>query len=475
MSTTPFRLRFAPSPTGNLHIGGARTALFNWLLARHSGGQFIVRIEDTDMERSKRVFEDAILHELRWLGLDWDEGPDVGGPHAPYRQTERLDRYHKVIQRLLADGSAYRCTCTEERLTSLRADQEAAKSGRRGYDGRCRDLCLGPDAGAHVIRLRVPDGDTVVDDLVKGNVRFSNGDIEDFVIARAGSAHELGMPMYNFVVTCDDVDMGITHVLRGDEHLINTPKQLLIYAAMGAPPPRFGHMPLILALDGSKMSKRNGETSVGAYRELGIHPEAMMSYLARLGWSCGDQEIFTVEELKTLFTTQGIGSSPSKWDMEKLVWVNSQWMRSLPAETMAERARVFFAGRGWAQHPREAALIACLRERTRTLVELADAARVFFSEDYPKDEAVMAATLPAAREILTGVRDLLAAQTDWSEASLEATVHGWCEARGIKLGKVAQPVRVALCGQKVGPGLYQTLHVLGRDVALARLTASVGG
>lgn len=464
---TPLRLRFAPSPTGNLHIGGARTALFNWLLARKSGGQFILRVEDTDTDRSKRQFEDAILHELRWLGLDWDEGPDVGGPHAPYRQTERMDGYNAVIQRMLAEGTAYRCNCTEQRVDALRIEQEASKASRRGYDGHCRSLNLGHECGAHVVRLKVPEGETLVDDLVKGPVSFANADIEDFVIARSG-----GMPMYNFVVVSDDVDMGITHVLRGDEHLINTPKQLLIYAAMGATPPRFGHMPLILALDGSKMSKRNGETSTGAYRELGFHPEALMGYLVRLGWSCGDQEIFTVDELKTLFTAQGIGKSPAKWDLEKLTWVNSHWMRSLPVEVVATRARAFFAARGWAEHPRELALVACLRERTRTLVELADAARIFFSDDYPRDEAVIAATLPAAREILTGVVALLEGQSDWDEKALEAAVHGWCEGRGLKLGKVAQPVRVALCGQKVGPGLYQTLHVLGRDEALGRLRAA---
>ena len=464
------RLRFAPSPTGNLHIGGARTALFNWLLARKGDGQFILRVEDTDVERSKRHFEDAILHELRWLGLDWDEGPDVGGPHAPYRQTERLDRYSQVIAGLLDQGKAYRCVCSEERLDTLRADQESAKASRRGYDGHCRDLRLGADAGAFVVRLRVPEGDTVVDDLVKGDVRFANADIEDFVIAR-----QAGMPMYNFVVTCDDIDMGITHVLRGDEHLINTPKQLLLYAAIGAPPPRFGHMPLILALDGSKMSKRNGETSTSAYREMGMHPEAMMCYLARLGWSCGDQEIFTAEELKRLFTSQSIGKGPSKWDIEKLTWVNSHWMRSLPLETVVARARPFFAAHGWAEHPREPALVACLRERTRTLVELAVAARVFFTDDYPRDQAVIAATLPAGKPVLEAIFGLLNAQEDWSEPALEASVHGWCEANGVKLGKVAQPVRVALCGQKVGPGLYQTLHVLGREEALGRLGAAIGG
>jgi glutamyl-tRNA synthetase len=481
MSSSPVRVRFAPSPTGNLHIGGARTALFNWLLARKTGGQFIIRVEDTDAERSKRHFEDAILGELRWLGLDWDEGPDVGGPHAPYRQTERMERYNALYTQMLKDGTAYRCTCSEERLNALRADQEAQKAARRGYDGHCRDAGLGADCGPHVVRLRVPEGETHVDDLIKGDVCFANADIEDFVIVRPD-----GMPMYNFVVVCDDVDMGITHVLRGDEHLINTPKQLLIYAALATAaagsgaqllgsvvPPRFGHMPLILALDGSKMSKRNGETSVGAYRELGIHPEAMMNYLARLGWSHGDQEIFSVDDLRTLFTAEGIGKSPSKWDMEKLTWVNSHWMRALPAETVALRARAFFADRGWSAHPREVALVACLRERTRTLVELADAARIFFTDDYVRDEAVMAATLPAARDVLTGVVTVLSATEDWSEKSLEAAVHGWCETNGIKLGKVAQPVRVALCGQKVGPGLYQTLHVLGREVALQRLQAAI--
>ncbi len=473
--TTPLRLRFAPSPTGNLHIGGARTAIFNWLLARKSGGQFIIRVEDTDLERSKRAFEDAMLAELRWLGLDWDEGPDVGGPHPPYRQSERMTSYEAVLSQLLESGGAYRCNCTEERVDGLRAEQEASKASRRGYDGHCRALNLDSTCGKHVIRLKVPEGETIVDDLVKGSVSFANADIEDFVIARSGAeAGAFGMPMYNFVVVADDVAMRITHVLRGDEHLINTPKQLLIYAAMGATPPRFGHMPLILGKDGRKLSKRDGATATREYRELGFHPEALLGYLVRLGWSCGDQEIFTLDELKVVFTTQGLGTGGAKWDLEKLAWVNGHWMRALPLATVAMRARAFFAARGWAEHPREEALVACLRERTRTLVELADAARMFFGDEYPRDEAVISATLPGARDVLSRVGEVLEGVADWSEPALEAAVHGWCEANGVKLGKVAQPVRVALCGQKTGPGLYQTLHVLGRDASLSRLRAAIG-
>lgn len=463
------RVRFAPSPTGYLHIGGARTAMFNWLLARHTGGTFILRIEDTDEDRSKAEYEQVIFNELRWLGIDWDEGPDVGGPHAPYRQTERTANYRAAAEKMLAAGTAYRCTCSVERLDALRAAAEARKENPR-YDGHCRELGLGPDCGPHTLRLKVGPGQTVVDDLIKGPVVYENAELDDLILVRTD-----GMPTYNFVVVCDDVAMGMTHVLRGDEHLNNTPKQLLIYRALGATPPRFGHMPLILNLEGKKMSKRDGETSVGEYRLNGFLPEGMTNYLARLGWSHGDQEIFSKDELVAAFTVEGIGKSPGKWDMDKLIWVNAHWMRSLPVELLAERARPFFEARGCVLHARYPDAVKALRERHRTLAELADAGAFFFlpDEKVPRDAAAVAAHLVPARPLLGQVTALLEAASDWSEAGLEATVTAWCERTGTKLGKVAQPVRVALTGQKVGPGLFQTLAVLGPEVSLRRLRAAL--
>jgi glutamyl-tRNA synthetase len=466
---TPLRVRFAPSPTGYLHIGGARTAMFNWLLARNLGGTFVLRIEDTDEDRSTPEYEAVILRELRWLGLDWDEGPDVGGPYAPYRQTERMHTYRDATERMLAAGTAYRCTCTVERIDALRAEQEARKQKPR-YDGHCRDLRLGPDCGPHTIRLRVETGETVVPDLIKGRVVYDNGELDDLILVRTD-----GVPTYNFVVVCDDVAMAITHVLRGDEHLNNTPKQLLIYSALGATPPRFGHMPLILNLEGKKMSKRDGETSVAEYRANGFLPEGMMNYLARLGWSHGDQEIFSKEDLVRLFSVEGIGTSPGKWDMDKLGWVNAHWMRTLPVERIAEAARPLFEARGCVLDERYVDAVRVLRERHRTLVELADAGAFFFVPDdrVARDEAAFTSVIVPARTLLGDVARLLAAQEDWSETALEASVSTWCAETGTKLGKVAQPVRVALTGQKVGPGLFQTLAVLGRETSLRRIRSAL--
>jgi len=465
------RVRFAPSPTGYLHIGGARSAMFNWLLARHVGGTFVLRIEDTDEDRSTPEYEAVILRELGWIGLDWDEGPDVGGRYAPYRQTERTGSYRAAAERMLAAGTAYRCTCSVERIEALRAAAEAKKENPR-YDGHCRDLGLGPDCGPHTIRLRVDPGETVVDDLIKGPVVYDNGELDDLILVRTD-----GMPTYNFVVVCDDVAMAITHVLRGDEHLNNTPKQLLIYRALAASPPRFGHMPLILNMAGKKMSKRDGETSVGEYRANGFLPEGMMNYLARLGWSHGDQEIFSADELVAAFTVEGIGRAPGKWDVDKLLWVNAHWMRALPVERIAAQARPFFEARGCVLTDRYVDAVRALRDRHRTLVELADAGRFFFVPDaeVPRDEAANATHVVPAVPLLTAVLPVLEAQEDWSEAALEARLTAWCESTGTKLGKLAQPVRVCLTGQKVGPGLFQTLAVLGREASLRRIRAGTAG
>jgi glutamyl-tRNA synthetase len=461
------RCRFAPSPTGNLHIGGARTALFNLLFARKMGGTFVLRIEDTDEDRSTPEYEAVILRDFGWLDIAWDEGPNVGGPHGPYRQSERAHLYRAAADRLLAEGKAYRCTCSEERVAALREEQTAKKL-RVGYDGHCRDRNLGPDAGPHCVRIKVPEGRTHVDDLFKGPVSFDNADFDDFVLLRTG-----GGPMYNFVVVVDDVLMEMTHVLRGEEHLMNTPKQLLLYQALGHTPPRFGHFPLILGPDGSKLSKRHGATAVGNYRDLGFHPEALVNYLARLGWSHGDMELFSFDELLAAFDLADIGKSGSKWDIDKLTWVNAHWMKTLPVELVARRARPFFEKAG-APPPDDEKLqgaVKCLRARAATLVEMAEQGRFFFAPDdaVPRDADAFAQFVGPNRDMLTALVAHLAPLRDWSEGGLEAHVGAFVAERGLKLGKVAQPVRVCLTGQKVGPGLFETLAVLGPDVALRRL------
>ena len=460
------RTRFAPSPTGYLHIGGARTALFSWLLARKSGGQFILRIEDTDEDRNKEDAVDAILDGLSWLGIDWDEGPRVGGPHAPYRQTLRLQTYQEIAQRLLDEGKAYRCTCTTERLSALR---EVAKEtgARRGYDGHCRKLGLGPEAGPSAIRLYVPDHTSVqVHDLIKGDVTWDSTEFDDFILVRPD-----GMPMYNFVVVCDDVAMQVTDVLRGDEHLNNTPKQLLIYAAIGAPRPRFGHMPLILDEQGRKMSKRYGDVAVSQYRDRGFLPEALVNYLARLGWAHGDAELFDVASLIKMFSVDGIGASAGKWDINKLKWVNAHWMKSLPLERIAADARPFVEARGHAPGDRWVDVVRVLRDRSQTLVELAGAAVLFYQADADVvvDREAVATVLAPAASLVEQAAEVFSTLPEWTEAALEAAGNALCVEANVKLGKLAQPLRVALVGQKVGPGLWQSLYILGRETSLRRM------
>ncbi|MSQ03968.1 MAG: glutamate--tRNA ligase [Myxococcales bacterium] len=461
-----FRTRFAPSPTGYLHIGGARTALFNWLLARKHGGQFLLRIEDTDEDRNREDAVDAILDGLRWLGIDWDEGPEVGGPHAPYRQSERLALYQTVAERLVTEGKAYHCDCSVERLAGLR-ETAKAEGGRRGYDGHCRDRLLEARAGLTVLRLRVPDAhDVLLHDLIKGSVRWDSAELDDFILVRPD-----GMPMYNFVVVCDDIAMEITHVLRGDEHLNNTPKQLLIYQALGAPTPRFGHMPLILDDQGRKMSKRFGDVAVGQYRDAGYPPEAMINYLARLGWAHGDAELFAVGELIQMFSIEGIGASAGKWDAQKLRWVSGHWLKSLPLDHAATAMRPWFEARGYPLGDRWVDAVRVLRERAHTYAELADQAGVFFLGDdrLPVDGEAVAAVLAPARDLVSRAAEALAGVTEWTEDALEAAGTALCVSEGIKLGKLAQPLRVALVGQRVGPGLWQTLFILGRETSLRRM------
>ncbi len=462
------RTRFAPSPTGYLHIGGARTAMFSWLYARKHGGTFVLRIEDTDEDRNREEAVTAIYDSLRWLGLDWDEGPGAGGPFGPYRQSERFPTYAAVARDLLDRGTAYRCTCTVERLDALRAEQEANKQKSR-YDGACRDKQLGPDCGPHVVRLRVPlADDVVVHDLVKGDVVFSSSELDDFILVRTD-----GVPTYNFVVVCDDVAMQISHVLRGDEHLNNTPKQLLVYRAMGATPPQFGHVPLILDEQGRKMSKRHGDVAVGDYRAKGFLPEGLSNYLSRLGWSHGDMELFDRATMLSCFDIDGIGSGPSKWDATKLLSVNAYWLKTLPAERIARDVIPFLDERGVVANERLVDAVVALRERAQTLAQLADAMVFMFVDDdrVVVDDDAVTDILAPSQDLVRASAEALAGVVDWTEAALEGAGKAFCEAQGVKLGKLAQPMRVALSGQKVGPGIWQSLHVLGREASLRRLRA----
>lgn len=466
------RVRFAPSPTGHLHIGGARTALFNWLLARRHGGTYILRIEDTDQERSRREYEGEILRSLRWMGLDWDEGPEVGGPNGPYRQMERLDHYDPYIERLLVEGKAYRCTCSAERVEEGR--QELVAQGLKPmYDRRCRDLDLGPDCGEHVVRLRAPlDGSTDFVDHVRGLVQTGNVELDDLVIRRSN-----GLPVYNFVVVIDDIEMGISLVVRGEDHVNNTPKQVLIYQAVGASVPEFAHAPLILGPDGSRLSKRHGATSVRSYEEDGYLAEALVNYLCRLGWSHGDQEIFSLSELVQAFALSGITKAGGRWDVDKLRWLNQTWMKRVDPADLAERARPFFLQAGapaQALDDRLVPAVLTVRERAWTLVELAAAGLFYFLPDdaLAWDEAAVAKHLvPAAVPLLDGLLGVLEGVSDWRMEPLEEAVKAWVEAQGHKLGKVAQPVRVSLTGQATGPGLFEMLAAIGRPTALRRIAA----
>ncbi|MCK6505357.1 glutamate--tRNA ligase [Myxococcota bacterium] len=466
------RVRFAPSPTGHLHIGGARTALFNWLLARRLGGTFVLRIEDTDQARSTREYEVEILKALRWLGLDWDEGPEVGGPFGPYRQMERLDHYDPFIERMLAEGMAYRCTCTAERVEQGR--QALAAAGEKPmYDRTCREAGHGPDCGEHVVRIKAPlHGVTTFQDHVRGEVVTQNAELDDFVIRRSS-----GLPPYNFVVVIDDIEMGIDLIVRGEDHVNNTPKQVLIYQALGLKVPQFAHAPLILGPDGSRLSKRHGATSVHAYQEEGYLAEALVNYLVRLGWSHGDQEIFSLLDLVGAFDLEGITKAGGRWDVDKLRWLNQVWMKRIEPEDLARRARPFLVAAGAAPEALDDRLVPAVltvRERAWTLVELAQAARFYFVEDEAVgfDAAAVDKHLkPAVAPLLDGLLAVLGGVEDWSIPGLEAAVNAWVEAQGIKLGKVAQPVRVSLTGQGTGPGLFEMLAAIGKDTALRRIAA----
>jgi glutamyl-tRNA synthetase len=467
MTATPIRVRFAPSPTGHLHIGGARTALFNWLLARRHGGTFVLRLEDTDAERSTRENEEEILRDLGAMGLEWDEGPDVGGPYGPYRQTERAGIYQAAIQQLLDSGHAYRCTCSPERLERIRAAALAEKRDPK-YDGHCRDAALGPDCGAHVVRFRMPhSGEVAFDDLVKGHVSFANAQLDDFVLRRTN-----GDPTYNFVVVVDDWKMAMTHVIRGDDHLGNTPKQVHIYRALGAEPPRFGHVPLILGPDGKRLSKRHGATSVGAYLEQGYLAEGLVNYLVRLGWAFGDEELFSVDELLEKFSIEGIGLAAGRWDAAKLDWVNQQWMARLDTAVLAERVAPLLEARGLTVDERLTAAVATIQQRAGNLGEAADACAFYFVPDaeLEYDDTAVKKHLKASRaQLMADTIALLETVEPWTEERIEEIITAFLDEREIKLGALAQPLRVSVCGTGRGPGIWETLAALGKTSTLARI------
>jgi len=463
------RVRFAPSPTGYLHIGGARTALFNWLWARHAGGTFVLRIEDTDRERSTQAAVDAIFEAMRWLGLDWDEGPGVGGPHGPYFQTERLDVYKGHAERLIREGKAYACYCTREELDAQRKIAEAKKEQFR-YPGTCREKAYDPSR-PHVIRFRVPDaGATGWDDLVKGRITTPHDVLQDEVILRGD-----GVPLYNFGAVVDDVTMEINLVARGDDHVNNTARQILMYEALGYPVPMFAHLPMILGADKTRLSKRHGATSVTAYREMGYLPEAVVNYLVRLGWSHGDQEIFTREELVQHFDFKDVGQTAGVFNPEKMAWVNHEWLKRLDDATLATKALPYFqaAGLPATLDDKLRHVCAVARERARTFGEYVQQFRYFYApiqlDPKAKDKLLTKDTRPVLEAIRAGVAAMDALET----GALEKLFHGEAERRGLGLGKIAQPVRVALTGGTASPGMYDVIQILGKQETLKRLDAAL--
>lgn len=460
------RTRFAPSPTGYLHIGGARTALFNYLFARHHGGRFILRIEDTDRERSTPEAIQAILDAMKWLELDYDEGP--------FYQSERYPLYRERVDELVAGGKAYPCTCTPAELAAKREAAVKAKQ-KPMYDGTCRppgSLSGSPPriiTQPHVIRFRSPNGGTtVVKDLIKGDVVFDNRELDDLIIARSD-----GTPTYNFCVVVDDVEMDITHIIRGDDHLSNTPRQIQLYEALGHEPPQFAHVPLILGTDKARLSKRHGATSVTAYREMGYFPEAVVNYLVRLGWSYGDQEIFTREELIGKFSLDNVGKSAGVFNPEKFLWVNFHYLKTRPLGQLADEILPFIKAKGdpvpedktWLKK-----MTATLRERAKTLAELVDSAHYYLSDDIRFDDKAAKKFLTA--EVEAPLQTLIGKLTDlgqFNEAAIERAFADTLQEHGLPMGRLAQPVRVALTGGPVSPGIHDVIAVLGKERTIRRL------
>lgn len=468
----PIRLRFAPSPTGYLHIGGARTALFNWLLARKTGGTFILRIEDTDVARSTQESVDAILQGMEWLGLDWDEGP--------FYQSDNFPLYKEYVQKLLDVGKAYRCYCSSEELDAKR--EKALAEGRKPkYDGTCRSLDVAASDRPFVVRFKAPlEGVTAFNDLIKGPISFNNEELDDLIIQRTD-----GTPIYNFVVVVDDASMGITTVIRGDDHINNTPRQILLYEALGYPVPDFAHVPMILGADKTRLSKRHGATSVMAYRDMGLLPEAMINYLVRLGWSCGDEEIFSRDELIEKFTIEAVGKSAGVFNPDKLLWLNAHYIKAGDRERLAGLLLPFLAERGVhpaAGGPDLTAVIKTLQERSKTMLEMADGAVFYYTPVLVYDEeAVVKHIKPETAGYLQSLSAALTVAPEFSHDAVEAVFKDVCSELGIKMGQIGPAVRIALCGGTVSPSIYEVMEVLEKEEtcrrlerAIARFTAGQG-
>jgi glutamyl-tRNA synthetase len=468
----PIRVRFAPSPTGYLHVGGARTALFNWLIARKLGGVFVLRIEDTDRERSTDESTRTILDGMTWLGLHWDEGP--------VHQADGLPRHQADARRLLESGKAYRCFCTPEELAAKREQMQHEYR----YDGKCRAIPAGEsDARAaagepHTIRFRVPDGVTAWDDVVHGETRFENESIDDFIILRTD-----GTPIYNMAVVSDDIDMRITHVIRGDDHIPNTPKQILLYQALGAPVPAFAHLPMILGGDGRKLSKRHGATAVGDYAQLGVLPEALFNFLALLGWNPGDErEVMGVDELVEAFTLERINKKSAVFDTEKLFWMNGRYLEQKPVEELLPLVAPLLVSEGlmteaeiearrdWLLH-----LLELLKVRARSVNEIPQMARVYLADEVEYDADAVAKQWkdPHTAERLGRVRQALQGLEPWTVEAIEPALRAAAESLGVGFGKVAQPLRVALTGSSASPGIDHVVYLLGREGAVRRIDRAV--
>jgi glutamyl-tRNA synthetase len=461
------RVRFAPSPTGFLHIGGVRTALFNWLFARQQQGVFILRIEDTDQSRSTDASIQAIIDGMQWVGLDWDEGP--------FRQTERMDLYRGHARQLLEQGHAYWCVCKAEELEARRKAADAKGLSPR-YDGRCRSLGITNPSEDAALRFKAPqEGQTVVDDLIKGRIVFDNNVLDDLIILRSN-----GYPTYNFSVVVDDALMSITHVVRGDDHLTNTPRQVPIFTALGFPVPRFGHLPMILGSDKARLSKRHGATSIMAYKEMGYLPEAMVNYLVRLGWSHGDQELFTRQELIEKFSWDHVQKSPAVFNPDKLLWLNAEYIKTSPPGQVAHALVPLLEQAGLGDEVRAAPdewlpqLVVLVKERTKTLVEMVEWVRPYFGPIPTLNEAAAKKFLTSAIAPLLGkLVGRFERFSSFSKQEWEDSFKKLVEEEGIKMGQLAQPVRVALTGRTASPGLFDVMEVLGRERTLLRLRKGI--
>lgn len=456
---TTVRTRFAPSPTGYLHVGGARTALFAWLYARHHGGVFVLRVEDTDLERSTDASIQAILDGMAWLNLNYDEGP--------FYQTHRFDRYREVIQQFLNQGHAYRCYCSKDRLEKLRETQMANGEKPR-YDGHCRALHSTDDVTPHVIRFKNPqEGVVVFEDMIRGNIAVSNAELDDLIIARTD-----GVPTYNFCVVVDDSDMQITDVIRGDDHINNTPRQINMLKALGASIPRYGHVPMILGSDGKRLSKRHGAVSVLQFQEDGYLPEALLNYLVRLGWSHGDQEIFSRDEMIALFDACKINNSPAAFNFEKLDWLNQHYLKTSNPVEIAPLLQTQLSLLNIAVQDEAAlsAVVALQAERVKTVKEMAEKSRYFFEATIEYDDAAVKKHItPESKVLLLAAKNYFTDMDVWTKESLHQAIVHIAETQGVKMGQLAQPLRVAVTGSTMSPSIDSTLQLIGKSKVLNRL------